>query len=82
MGKIVAHRSGHRPFVSYLKRFQKKGLPRHSYGTPQKPQHLSYYPKLEPYRRELKKLEKTTKTTVALYKLMVGATAWKYFPKE
>jgi len=82
MGKIVAHRSGHGPFVSYLKRFQKEGLPRHSCGTPQEPQHLSYCPKLEPHRRELKKLEKTAKTTAALYKLMVGATAWKYFPKE
>jgi len=37
MGKIVAYRSGHGPFVSYLRRFQKEGLPRHSCGTPQEP---------------------------------------------
>jgi len=75
MGKIVTHRSGYGPFVSYLRRFQKERLPRHSYGTPQKPQHLLYYPKLEPHKQRLKKLEKTAKTTAALYKLIVGATA-------
>jgi len=82
MSKIVAYWLGHGPFVSYLRRFQKEGLPRHFCGTPQEPQYLSYCPKLEPHRRRLKKLEKSAKTTAALYKLMVGATAWKYFPKE
>jgi len=75
MGKIVAHRSGHGPFVSYLRRFQKEGLPKHSCGTPQEPQHLSYCPELEPHRRELRRLEKSAKSTAALYKLIVGPTA-------
>jgi len=68
MGRIVAHRTGYGPFVSYLRRFQKEGFFRHSCGTPQEPQHLSYCPKLEPYKRELKRREKTAKTTAALYK--------------
>ena len=85
MGKIVMYRIGHGPFVSYLKRFRKEGLPLHGCGTPQETQYVSYCPDLEPHRREVMRLEKkkrAAKTTRGLYRLMVGATAEKYFPRE
>lgn len=82
MGRVVIHRTGYGPFVSYLRRFGKEGTPVHGCGAPQEPQHLSYCPWLEEYRRKVMRESKKGRTsTTGLYRLMVGAEAHKFFPE-
>lgn len=50
IGRIIIYKTGYGPFVSYLQRFGKKGTPTYSYGAPQEPQHISYYPELTGHR--------------------------------
>ena len=84
MGKIVQHRTGHGPFVSYLRRFKKEGTPRHHCGTPQEPQHLSYCQELAAHRNQVLR-ECRTKglkdlSMKRLYEAMVGKQALRFFP--
>jgi len=86
MGRIVQHRTGHGPFVSYLRRF-KEGTPRHSCGVPQEPQHLSYCQELAAHRTAVReacragKRKETVLGTKELYGAMVGRQALRFFPK-
>jgi len=88
MGKIVQHRTGHGPYVSYLRRFGKEGTPVHSCGVPQEPQHLSYCRELAAHRtavreacRAGKRRKETVLSTKELYEAMVGRQALRFFPK-
>ena len=88
MGKIVQHRTGHGPYVSYLRRFGKEGTPVHSCGVPQEPQHLSYCQELAAHRtavreacRAGRRRKETAPGTKELYEAMVGRQALRFFPK-
>ena len=86
MGKIVQHRTGHGPFVSYLRRFGKEGTPRHHCGTPQEPQHVSYCRELAAHRSRVREAHAAGRrngalTTKGLYEAMVGKQAARFFPE-
>jgi len=85
MGEIVQHRTGHGPFVSYLRRFGKEGTPKHHCGVPQEPQHVSYCRGLAAHRSQVREECRTKKkqalTTEGLYAAMVGKEALRFFPQ-
>ena len=70
-------RTGHGPFVSYLKRFGKEGTPKHNCDVPQEPQHLSYCQELAAHRSLVREACERGKRrnalgTKGLYEAMVG----------
>lgn len=79
VGAVVAHRTGHGPFVSYLKRFGKPGLPRCLCGSPRDPRHLLYCPLVGGPRKGLARAAKAGSAS-ALLKAALGHRALEWFP--
>lgn len=81
--QVLAHRTGHGPFVSHAKRIGLPHIPKHYCGTPQEVQHISYCPALTDHRSRLRgkaKAEKRPTTTEYLYRMMIGEDALANFP--
>lgn len=74
---VVSHRTKHGPFISYLRRFNKTGLPLCAYGTPREARHLLYCPLTGPLRSRITKSSKA-RCAGDLYKTLLGPKALGY----
>lgn len=77
--EVFTHRTGHGPFVSYLRRFGKEGIPVHECGTPREVQHLSCCRLMAAHRTKMAKSSKARATTKSLFEIMLGPKALDCF---